>query len=185
MGKIVVSEFVSLDGIIENPAWTAPFWNDAIADYKSAEMEDTDALLLGRGTYEMFASSWPTHPEEGWYKDKMNSMPKHVASSQADLEWNATRIEGDLADSIAKLKAEKNLLVFGSAQLVHFLNAHGLVDEYRLVVYPVLLGKGDSLWSSVDAEATLELSESKALDNGVLLSTYRVTAPSVVRPSFH
>lgn len=185
MGKIVVAEFVSLDGIIENPAWTAPFWNDAIADYKSDEMQQVDALLLGRTTYEGFASAWPTHPEEGWYKDKMNSMPKHVASSQAELEWNATRIEGDLAESIAKLKAEQNLLVFGSGKLVHFLNAHGLVDEYRLVVYPVLLGKGDSLWESVDAEATLELSENKALDNGVLLSTYRVTAPSVVRPTFH
>ncbi|MBF6135725.1 dihydrofolate reductase family protein [Nocardia otitidiscaviarum] len=184
MGKIVVAEFVSLDGVIENPAWTVPFWNDDIADYKSAEMREADALLLGRVTHEAFAAAWPNHPEEGEYKDKMNAMPKHVASSRSDLEWNGHRIEGDLADSIAKLRAEQNLLVFGSSKLVHFLEANGLVDEYRLVVYPVLLGKGDRLWTDVDAEATLEAVETTALDNGVILSTYRVGAPTVTRPSF-
>ncbi|WP_067826276.1 dihydrofolate reductase family protein [Nocardia inohanensis] len=184
MGKIVVAEFVSADGIIENPAWTVPFWSDDIAAYKSAEMDDTDALLLGRVTYEGFAAAWPNHPEEGAYKDKMNSMPKHVATAQPELEWNASRIEGDLAETIGKLKAEQNLLVFGSGRLVDFLRANGLVDEYRLVVYPVLLGQGQRLFNAVDAEATMELAESKTLDNGVILATYRVTSPTVTRPSF-
>ncbi|MEV0294640.1 dihydrofolate reductase family protein [Nocardia sp. NPDC050710] len=185
MGKVVVAEFVSADGVIEAPSWTAPFWNDDIADFKSPEVADADALLLGRNTYEMFAASWPNHPEEGEYKDKMNSMPKHVATTtRTELEWNATPIPGDLAETVAKLRAEQNLLVFGSATLVDYLRAHNLVDEYRLVVYPVLLGKGARLWNPVEAEATMELIASKVLDNGVILATYRVTEPSVTRPSF-
>ncbi|WP_030514134.1 dihydrofolate reductase family protein [Nocardia sp. NRRL WC-3656] len=185
MGKIVVAEFVSLDGFIQDPLWTAPFWCDGIAKYKSGELEAVDALLLGRTTYQMFAASWPDHPEEGAYKDKMNGMPKYVATdSLRDLEWNAQRIEGDLAAGIAKLRTEQNLLVFGSASLVKYLREHELVDEYRLVVYPVLLGSGLRLFESVEPEATLALAESEVLDNGVVLTTYRVTGNSVVRPSF-
>ncbi|MVU79968.1 deaminase [Nocardia sp. ET3-3] len=184
MGKIVVAEFVSTDGYIQDPAWTAPYWNDAIAAYKSAELDEADALLLGRTTYQGFAAAWPNHPEEGAYKDKMNSMPKHVMTSRDGLEWNATRIEGDPAESIGKLRTERNLLLFGSASVVEFLRANGLVDEYHLVVYPVLLGSGLSLWKPVEAEATMELTQSRSLDNGVVLATYKVTSPSVVRPSF-
>lgn len=185
MGKVVVSEFVSADGIIENPAWTVPFWNDGIANFKSPEVFDADALLLGRATYEAFAASWPEHPEEGDYKDRMNAMPKHVATTTAtDLTWNATRIEGDVAEAVAKLRAERNLLVFGSGELTDALRAANLVDEYRLVVYPVLLGKGRRLFTDVDAEETLELTGSEVLDNGVILATYKVTAHTVERPSF-
>jgi dihydrofolate reductase len=185
MGKIVVAEFVSLDDVIENPAWTAPFCTDRIAAYKSAELDEADALLLGRATYEMLAASWPEHPEEGGYKDKMNAMPKYVATTTAtELAWNANRIEGDLAAGIAKLRAERNLLVFGSGSLVNFLRAAELVDEYRLVRYPVLLGAGLRLFNPVRAEATLALAESEVLDNGVLLGTYRVTQHTVTRPTF-
>ncbi|MET7767108.1 dihydrofolate reductase family protein [Nocardia sp. NPDC005366] len=185
MGKIVVAEFVSADGVIEEPVWTAPYWNDGIAAFKNPEVFDADALLLGRTTYEGFAAAWPNHPEEGDYKERMNSMPKHVATTTlSDLEWNATPITGDLADGIAALRAEQNLLVFGSATLVEFLRAHNLVDEYRLVIYPVVLGSGARLWSPVDAEATLALESSEVLDNGVILATYRVTETSVKRPSF-
>lgn len=185
MGKIVVAEFVSLDGFVQDPSWTAPYWNDRIAAYKSAELEAVDALLLGRSTYQMFATSWPNHPEEGAYKDKMNSMPKYVATeSLSELDWNARRIEGELADGIAKLRADHDLLVFGSASLVKFLRENELVDEYRLVVYPVLLGSGLRLFEAVEPEATLNLAESEVLDNGVVLSTYRVTANSVERPNF-
>jgi dihydrofolate reductase len=185
MGKIVVAEFVSADGIIENPAWTFPFWTDSIADYKSPEVVESDALLLGRTTYQGFAGAWPDHPEEGDYKDRMNSMPKHVVTTTlSELEWNATRIEGDLAEGIAKLRAEQNLLVFGSGTLVSLLRANQLVDEYRLVIYPVLLGKGLRLFENVDAEDTLELASSEVLDNGVILATYKVTEHSVARPSF-
>ncbi|MFJ4658766.1 dihydrofolate reductase family protein [Nocardia sp. NPDC088792] len=184
MGKIVVAEFVSADGIIENPAWTVPYWSDEIAAYKSAELDEADALLLGRTTYEGFAAAWPNHPEEGAYKDKMNAMPKHVVSARPELEWNAARIEGDLAESLAELRTEQNLLLFGSGRLVDFLRANNLVDEYRLVVYPVLLGQGLRLWNPVDAEATLALADSKTLGNGVVLATYRVSSPTVTRPTF-
>ncbi|MGW4631441.1 dihydrofolate reductase family protein [Nocardia sp. NPDC004415] len=176
MGKIVVAEFVSADGIIENPAWTAPYWNDAIGEFKNPEVFDADALLLGRVTYEGFAAAWPAHPEEGEYKDRMNSMPKFVATSTgSELDWNATRIEGDLAESIAKLRAEHDLLVYGSAALVELLRAHDLVDEYRLVVYPVFVGKGLRLFTDVDATAELELTSSETLDNGVQLNVLTVT----------
>ncbi|MGV9611774.1 dihydrofolate reductase family protein [Nocardia xishanensis] len=185
MGKVVVSEFVSADGIIENPAWTFPFWNDSIANFKSREVFDADALLLGRTTYEGFAAAWPDHPEEGEYKVRMNSMPKHVATtSLTELAWNADRIEGDVAEGVAKLRAERNLLVFGSGNLINTLRANHLVDEYRLVIYPVLLGKGQRLFDDVEAEDTMELADSEVLGNGVILATYKVTAHSVVRPSF-
>ncbi|MEV5648085.1 dihydrofolate reductase family protein [Nocardia sp. NPDC052254] len=185
MGKVVVAEFVSLDGFIQDPSWTAPFWTDGIANYKSGELNGVDALLLGRNTYQMFAASWPEHPEEGAYKDRMNGMPKYVATETlSELEWNANRIEGDVAAAVTKLRTDTDLLVFGSASLVKYLREHQLVDEYRLVVYPVLLGSGVRLFESVDPEATLALAESEVLDNGVLLTTYRVTDNSVVRPSF-
>ncbi|MFF0489037.1 dihydrofolate reductase family protein [Nocardia sp. NPDC003482] len=185
MGKVVVAEFVSLDGFIQDPAWTAPFWNDRIADFKAAELREADALLLGRATYQMFAASWPDHPEEGAYKDKMNAMPKHVATTTLTrLEWNAQRIEADVTEGIAKLRAERNLLVFGSGTLVDYLRAHHLVDEYRLVIYPVLLGHGLRLFNPAEAEATLALEDAQVLDNGVVLTAYRVTSDTVVRPNF-
>ncbi|MGW6427570.1 dihydrofolate reductase family protein [Nocardia sp. NPDC055053] len=177
MGKIVVAEFISADGIIENPAWTAPYWNDRIGDFKNPEIFDADALLLGRTTYEGFAAAWPEHPEAGEYKDRINAMPKYVATTTAtELEWNATRIEGDLAEAIGKLRAEQDLVVFGSGILVDFLRANSLVDEYRLVVYPVHLGKGQRLFNDVDTTATLELTSSETLDNGVQLNILTVTA---------
>ncbi|MCM6777554.1 dihydrofolate reductase family protein [Nocardia sp. CDC159] len=185
MGKVVVAEFVSLDGFIQDPAWTAPFWHDRIGDFKSAELQEAEALLLGRSTYQMFAASWPNHPEQGAYKDKMNAMPKYVATTTlTQLEWNAQRIEGEVTEGIAKLRTERNLLVFGSGTLVDYLRAHELVDEYRLVIYPVLLGNGLRLFNLTEVEATLTLNNSQALDNGVLLATYRVSANSVTRPSF-
>ncbi|MBF6328886.1 dihydrofolate reductase family protein [Nocardia transvalensis] len=185
MGKVVVAEFVSLDGFIQDPAWTAPFWHDEIGNYKDAELQEADALLLGRSTYQMFAASWPGHPEEGAYKDKMNSMPKHVATTTlTQLEWNAQRIEGDVTEGIAKLRTEKNLLVFGSGTLVDYLRAHELIDEYRLVIYPVLLGNGLRLFNPAEAEATLALTGSQVIENGVILATYRVSTNTVVRPSF-
>ncbi|WP_280262610.1 dihydrofolate reductase family protein [Nocardia wallacei] len=185
MGKVVVAEFVSLDGYIQDPLWTAPFWSDGIGRYKDAEMGEADALLLGRSSYEMFAASWPEHPEEGDYKVKMNSMPKHVATTTlTELEWNAERIEGDVAEGVAKLKADRNLLLMGSGSLIGYLRDHRLVDEYRLVIYPVLLGSGLRLFGDTEQEATLALAESEVLDNGVILATYRVTENSVTRPSF-
>ncbi|MGI1849556.1 dihydrofolate reductase family protein [Rhodococcus sp. SJ] len=186
MGKVTVTEFVSADGIMENPAWTFPYWNDTIAAFKDAELNEADALLLGRTTYQEFAAVWPDHPgEDDASKAQMNDIPKHVATTTlTELEWNATRIEGDVAEGIRALKAEKNLLVMGSGSLVEFLRSQGLVDEYRLAVYPVLVGSGRRLFDSVEAQATLDLRDCKVLDNGVLLLVYSVVSDTVAVPDF-
>lgn len=186
MGKVTVTEFVSADGVMENPAWTFPYWNDTIAAFKDAELNEADALLLGRTTYQEFAAVWPDHPgEDDASKTQMNDIPKFVATtSLAELEWNATRIEGDVAQGVRALKAEKNLLVMGSGSFVGFLRRHSLVDEYRLVVYPVLVGSGRRLFDPAEVQATLDLRDCKVLDNGVLLLDYTVVSDAVTLPDF-
>jgi dihydrofolate reductase len=173
MRKVVVTEFLSLDGVMQEPAWTAPYWGDDIAQFKADEMQATDALLLGRVTYQGFAAAWPGRTDEG--ADRMNGMPKFVATTTLDrLEWNASRIEGDVAQAVAGLKAQpgQNLLVYGSAQLVQTLIQHDLVDEYRLLVYPVVLGTGKKLFQD-GAQAKLRLVESRATQSGVVAMIYQ------------
>ncbi|HEX8387168.1 MAG TPA: dihydrofolate reductase family protein, partial [Rubricoccaceae bacterium] len=140
--RVVVSEFVSLDGVMEEPSWTAPYWNDEVAAFKGDETSAAEALLLGRVTYEMFAAVWPTSPDEG--APVINALPKYVASTtlgQADLDrtgWNGRLLGGDVPEAVRTLKGEPggDLLVWGSADLARTLTEHGLVDEYRLLVYP-------------------------------------------------
>jgi len=163
--RVVVSEFLSLDGVIESPSWTARYWNDDIAAFKRAETEAAEALLLGRYTYEMFAAVWPTSKDEG--APYINALPKHVASTTLDQAavdaagWNARLLEGDAAEAVRALKREPggDLLVWGSARLIETLMAKGLVDEYRLLVYPVVLGTGQRLFG--ETAATLELVEAR------------------------
>jgi dihydrofolate reductase len=172
MGKVVVTMFYSLDGVMEEPAWTFPYWNDEIAAFKGSEFEALDAHLLGRVTYEGFAEAWP--PREGEPgADTMNNMPKHVATTTLkNLEWNNSHIlEGDLTEAVNKLKAqyEGDILVAGSATLVNSLLERNLVDEIRLLVYPVVLGKGKRLFTT---EAKLKLIETKTFSSGVVLLRY-------------
>ena len=189
MSRVVVSEFVSLDGVMEDPGgaegsehggWTFQFDQgpDGVK-FKVDELSAADALLLGRVTYRGFAAAWPSMEGTGEFGERMNSIRKYVVSStlsDADATWNNTTVvRGDLAVEIAKLKAEPggDLLVAGSGQLARTLSSLGLVDEYRLMVFPIVLGSGKQLFSGVGAPATLSLVEAKTTDSGILLLTYR------------
>ena len=184
MGRIVVTEFISLDGVIEDPGGSEDYkyggWSfeinrgDEGDKFKLDEALDSAALLLGRRTYEGFASAWPSR--DGEFADKFNNMPKYVVSSTLkDPEWtNSTVISGDLASEVGRLKQEidGDIVVHGSAQLVQALVEEGLVDELRLMVFPVVLGTGKRLFGETSDKRPLRLSDSKIVGDGVAILTY-------------
>jgi dihydrofolate reductase len=186
MGKIVVTEFVSLDGVIEAPGggedyrhagWTFEIDRGEEGDkFKLDELVEAEAQLLGRVTYEGFAVAWPTIEDGAGFAEKMNSMPKYVVSSTLqEASWeNTTILSGELADEVAKLHREIDgvILVAGSAQLVQGLLEHDLVDELRLMVFPVVLGEGKRLFGDVSEKKPLRLADSKTLGDGIALLTY-------------
>jgi len=186
MGRIVVTEFVSLDGIIEAPGggedykhagWTFEIERGEEGDkFKLDELVEAEAQLLGRVTYEGFAAAWPTIEDEAGFAERMNSMPKYVVSSTLEeAEWtNSTVLRGDVAEEVARLKGEVDgvILVAGSAQLVQTLVEHDLVDELRLMVFPVLLGSGKRLFADVSDKKSLRLTGSRTLGDGIALLTY-------------
>jgi dihydrofolate reductase len=187
MGTIVVTEFISLDGVIDSPGpvegykhagWTFAFDRGEEGNqFKVAELFDAEAQLLGRVTYDGFAAAWPAMQGMGEFGEKMNNMPKYVFSSTLETaDWNNTTIlSGDLADEVAKLKRDVDgvILVAGSAQLVQGLLEHGLVDELRLMVFPVVLGSGKRLFADHTDKTTLRLVDSKTVGDGVEILTYR------------
>ncbi|MEK6252310.1 MAG: dihydrofolate reductase family protein [Actinomycetota bacterium] len=187
MGKVVVTEFVSLDGVMEDPGgaedfehggWTFEFDRGPEGDkFKLDEVLDADAQLLGRVTYQGFAEAWPSMTDEAGFADKMNSMPKYVVSTTLEeVEWNnSTLIKGDVAEEVSKLKQQPggDILVAGSATLVHTLMEHDLVDELRLMVFPVVLGSGKRLFGEGSDRTDLRLVDSKRLDSGILILTYQ------------
>ena len=185
MGQVVVTEFISLDGVIQAPGDPNEFerggWatggGDESMQFKFEELMASDAQLLGRTTYEGFAKAWPTMEGTGVFGEKMNAMPKFVAASTLrDPEWtNTTVLDGDLAEEVTSLKQkyDGDILVEGSAQLVQSLLELNLVDELRLMVFPVVLGKGKRLFGETSETKHLELVASKPLDGGVFLLTYR------------
>lgn len=175
--KLQVTEFVSLDGVIENPhLWSFDFWNDEIANYKNEELKASDALLLGRVTYEAFAAAWPGRTDDTGFADKFNSMPKHVATrTLTDLDWtNSHKIDGEVAEGVAKLKDQpgQNLVIHGSPTLVRYLTEHDLIDEYRLMVFPVVLGKGKLLFEGLPDKKAFKLADSQSFATGVTAHTY-------------
>ncbi len=175
MRKVVVTEFMTLDGVINEPSWQGPFQSDDARTFKRTELFASDALLLGRVTYEGFAKAWPTMTDAGDFGVRMNTLPKHVASTTLmAMEWNATRIEGDVAEAVAALKQQpgQNILVYGSGDLVQTLMRHNLVDEYHLMVYPVVLGSGKRLFRDGGDTTTLKLVDSKTFAPGVVVLTY-------------
>lgn len=181
MRKTVVSEFMSLDGVIEEPGWTFRFESEDRDRYKFDELAAADALLLGRKTYEGFAAAWPQMAEQtGEYGAWMNGYPKHVASTTLEepLEWNASLIGPNLAEEISRLKQQpgKDILVFGSADLVNTLVRHDLVDEYRLMVFPIVVGSGKKLFKEGLDTTVLELVGTQAFDSGAVVLTYRPSA---------
>jgi dihydrofolate reductase len=190
MGKIVVTEFVSLDGVVEAPGggenykhagWTFAVDRGEEGDkFKLDELVEAEAQLLGRVTYEGFAAAWPTMEDGAGFAEKMNSMPKYVVSSSLrEASWeNTTVLSGDLADAVAKLHREIDgvILVAGSAQLVQGLLERDLVDELRLMVFPVLLGEGKRLFGDVSEKKPLRLTDSRTLGDGIALLTYEPAA---------
>jgi dihydrofolate reductase len=185
MGRIIVTEFVSLDGVVEDPGGGEDFrhggWSFAFDRgdegnrFKAEETMGSDAMLLGRRTYEGFASAWPSR--EGEFADKFNSMPKYVVSSTLkDPSWtNTTVLDGDVPAAVARVKQEHDgdVIVHGSAQLAQALLEHDLVDELRLMVFPVVLGDGKRLFGSTSDKKTLRLASSRPVGDGVLLLVYR------------
>jgi dihydrofolate reductase len=184
VGRIVVTEFVSLDGVIEDPGGSENFkhggWSFKISrgdegdKFKLDETFASEALLLGRVTYEGFAEAWPSR--DGEFADKFNSMPKYVVSSTLEEpEWNnSTVLKGDVAEEVAKLKQERDgdIVVHGSARLVQTLIEHDLVDELRLMVYPVVLGSGKRLFSETSDKKPLRLVDSNVVGDGVAILIY-------------
>lgn len=186
MRKVIVSEFISLDGVIEAPGpahdfeyagWTMPYWNDRIGEFKLNELRNTGALLLGRKTYDAFAAAWPGRTDEQGFAQRMNSLPKHVASTTLkNPAWNNSHvIATDLAGAVKRLKAEpgEDILVFGSGKLSTELLRHGLVDELAFLVYPVVLGAGQRFFEG-SPRLSLHLLETRDMDKGVTLVRYRV-----------
>ena len=187
MGRIVVTEFVSLDGVMEAPGGGEDFkhggWSFEISrgdegdQFKLDETMSSEALLLGRRTYEGFAAAWPSR--EGEFADKFNTMPKYVVSSTLENpEWNnSTVLKGDVAKEVAKLRREMDgdIVVHGSARLVQTLLEHGLVDELRLMVFPVVLGSGKRLFGETSDKKPLQLVDSTIVGDGVAILTYQPT----------
>jgi dihydrofolate reductase len=190
VGRIVVTEFVSLDGVIEAPGGGEDFrhagWSFEISRgdegdrFKLDEAFASEALLLGRVTYEGFAAAWPSR--EGEFADKFNAMPKYVVSSTLEEpEWNnSTVLKGDVAAEVAELKQELDgdIVVHGSARLVQTLLEHDLVDELRLMLYPVVLGTGKRLFGETSDKKPLRLVDSKVVGDGVSILVYE---PATVR----
>jgi dihydrofolate reductase len=176
MGNIIVSEFITLDGVIEGPEWSIPFFNEEIGKFKKDDLFASDALLMGRVTYEIHAAAWPSERDEEGFADRMNSLPKFVVSSTLkQVEWNNSRlIRGNIPEEIKKLKREisRNILIDGGSDLVNLLMQHDLIDEYRLLVHPVVLGKGKCLFREGSPKKELRLKEAKALSNGVVALMY-------------
>ncbi len=184
MRTLIVTEFVTLDGVMEAPGgepghphsgWVFDFIGDEQMAYKFDEIVEADVQLIGRVTYESFAGAWPQR--EGPFAEKMNSMPKYVVTTTlVELEWdNCTAIRDDIPGEVAKLKQENGgpILVAGSRTLVHTLMEHDLVDEYRLMVFPVALGSGARLFPESPDKLTLELTDTKTFETGVQVNTYR------------
>jgi len=188
MGRLVVTEFVSLDGVVEAPGGGEDFrhggWSFEINRgeegdrFKLDEALEAEALLLGRVTYEGFAAAWPSR--DGEFADKFNTMPKYVVSSTLeDPEWNnSTVLSGDVAEEVSKLKREQDgdIVVHGSPRLVQALVEHDLVDELRLMVFPVVLGSGKRLFGETSDRKRLRLADSRTVGDGVSILIYEPAA---------
>ena len=185
--RVVAAEYVSADGRMqmedpegleeERGGWTAPYWNDELAQLQLEQLLASDALLLGRVTYVMFAASWPSVTDEEGFAERINSLLKYVASRtlKEPLEWNATLLEGDVVEAVRRLKQEpgRDLLIYGSGQLFNTLNRERLIDEYRLMIHPIILGRGRRLFEDGNARAGLALVNSRTTATGVATLTFR------------
>ncbi len=178
MGKIVAVTYLTLDGAFENPGWSGPYFNDEISQFQADNLAEADVQLLGRKTYEGFKEAWPKMEEQtGDFGLKMNSMPKWVATTTlTEPEWNAQFISGDVAEFVTQLRSEPvNVLIGGSARLVNYLVKHNLLDEWRVMVYPVVIGDGRKFWEDGVA-AKFDVAKSWTSKSGVSVITYTPAA---------
>jgi dihydrofolate reductase len=176
MRKIIAAEYLSLDGVMEGPRWTMPYWNGELAQYQSELLFASDALLLGRVTYEEFIAAWPSRSGDP-FTDRMNSLPKFVASITLPepLEWNARLLKGDVAEAVQELKQQsgKDILIYGSSELVNTLIQHNLIDVYRLMLFPLALGTGRRFFRDGGDKTTMTLTSAKTTSTGVVVLTYQ------------
>jgi dihydrofolate reductase len=185
--RLVATEYVTLDGVMEEPGqWSGPFFNDEAAKFKYDELFASDALLLGRVTYEGFAKAWPTMEGTGDFGERMNSLPKYVVSTTLDTaEWNNSRlIKANIVEEIARLKQQpgQDILLSGSGQLLRTLMEHDLVDEYRLMVHPIVLGRGKRLFQDgIDTKA-LRLVNTSPFSSGIVVLYYEPTKSQEATP---
>lgn len=188
MCRVAVTEYVTIDGVMQDPGeWHFPYWSDEMGQYKLDEVMTTDALLLGRITYEGFAAAWPTMTDEQGFADRFNSIPKYVASTTlSNPEWNNSHVLGaDLAAEVTRLKEQpgQDIVVHGSADLTKSLMELNLVDEVRLMVHPIVLGTGKRLFDERNFMSYLTLTKTEPLPNGVVVLTYapaKDSEPSIV-----
>ncbi len=178
MRNIIVTEYLTLDGVFEEPGqWSFEYFNDEAMLYKREELFSSDVQLLGRVTYEGFAKAWPTMPDTGDFGERMNSMPKYVVSTTlTHTEWqNTTIISKHVVEEIHKLKEQsgQNILVAGSGKLVNTLMQQHLVDEFRFMVHPVVLGSGKRLFPEGTEKFQLRLVETKAFKTGIVVLHYQ------------
>jgi dihydrofolate reductase len=181
--KLTVSTFLTLDGVMQAPGdagefdrggWQLQFFDEGAGAIAKDGLFAADALLLGRVTYEHFAAVWPTLTDEEGFAERMNEIPKFVASTTlTDAQWNAS-VFRDVATEVPDLKAQRDLLVMGSGRLIHALREHDLVDEYELWIHPVLLGAGQRLFEDSASATTLTLQGTKTTDKGITVLTFEV-----------
>jgi dihydrofolate reductase len=185
MRQLIAAEYLSLDGGMEDPGptrdfehrgWTMPYWCDELGKYQAELLFASDALLLGRVTYEEFVAAWPSRAGDP-FTDYINSMPKFVTSRtlQEPLTWNARLLKGDVAKEVRKLKQQegKNILIYASSELMNSLMQHNLIDVYRLMVYPVALGTGKRFFADGGGKISLKLASATTTSTGVAVLTYQ------------
>ncbi len=173
MGRIVAVEYLTLDGVFENPAWSQPYFDDTVAAFQGEAMQWADALLMGRVTYDGMSQAWPAignDPSTGG--DIMNSIGKYVPTSTlTEPTWNATFLSGDVVKAVTELKArDENLVIYGSGQLTESLRAAGLIDEYRILVCPIVAGEGRKLFTGGEP-SRFTVTECRAAASGMVLLT--------------
>jgi dihydrofolate reductase len=189
MSNVVVATFLTLDGVMEDPGgsegfehggWQLPFVDQDVADGVRDGLFAAGALLLGRVTYEQFATAWPSMTDEDGFAERMNALPKYVASTtlREPLAWNATLLDSDVPAAVAKLKQQPggDLLVQGSGTLVRTLMQRNLIDAYQLWVHPVVLGSGKRLFADGVAPTSLQLVDTRTSSTGVVALTYQAAA---------
>lgn len=180
MRKVIVSTYMALNGVIDDPMWTFPYWSDDIAEYQYTDLFAADALLLGRETYQAFAEAWTARAGSDAFADRINAMPKYVASRTLETAvWNSTVLKGDVLEEIAKLKAQPgmNILKYGGGELLSTLIQGGLLDELHLLIFPLTVSGSVRLVPD-GSEGKLKLVNSKTFSTGVIALTYTLDSPA-------